>query len=136
MRRHAAVAIVAVAVLLAQPGVLQAGERRTAVTYDCRHVQVQPRSIMFACGDGGFFVRRLDWRTWHPFRAFARGVFHQNDCRPSCAGGTFHTREGTLRLRGRTWCPDIRRYVFDHAVVKFDAPLVGRDEQRFRMFCP
>jgi hypothetical protein len=26
--------------------------------------------------------------------------------------------------------------VFDHAVTTFDAPLLGREQQRFRMFCP
>jgi hypothetical protein len=111
-------------------------DRRTAVTDDCQHVSVRPRSIVFACADGGFFVRRLVWHTWHRHRARATGVFHQNDCDPSCAGGEYHTRAGTLRLRGHLWCPGIERYVFDHAVTTFDAPLLGREQQRFRMFCP
>jgi hypothetical protein len=133
--RIAAVAVV-LAIVPSIVGNAAAGERRTSVTDDCLHASVRPRSIVFACADGGFLVRRLTWHTWHPFRARATGVFHQNDCDPSCAEGEYHTRTGTLRLRGRTWCPGIERYVFDHAVTRFDAPLLGRDRQRFRMFCP
>ena len=134
--------IVVVAILAATlagvvtPHAAFGGERRTAVTHNCQRVEVRPRWIVFACGDGGFFVRRLVWSRWHPFRAVASGEFHQNDCDPSCAGGEFHTREGILRLRGRMWCDAVNRYVFERAVVRFERPLLGREEMRFRLFCP
>ena len=136
MRRPLGALLVTLSLLPLVVGDASAGERRTAVTTDCQHVEVRPRWIVFACADGGFLVRRLEWRSWHPFRAAASGVFHQNDCDPSCAGGEYHIVTGVLRLRGRTWCPGIERFVFDHAVTRFDAPLLGRDQQRFRLFCP
>ena len=138
MRRIVGLVVASLMLMTLGTPVATAGrdERRTAVTTDCQHVEVRPRWIVFACADGGFFVRRLEWRSWHPFRAAATGVFHQNDCDPSCAEGEYHERTGILRLRGRTWCPGIERYVFDHAVTRFDAPLLGRDQQRFRLICP
>jgi hypothetical protein len=130
------VAVLAATLAGAVPQAAFGGERRTAVTYNCHRVEVRPRWIVFACTDGGFFVRHLVWSRWHPFRAVAMGEFYKNDCDPSCAGGEFHTREGILRLRGRMWCDAVNRYVFERAVVRFERPLLGREGLRFRLFCP
>jgi hypothetical protein len=109
---------------------------RTYVTDDCFHVRVRPRSIMFACADGGYYVDHLRWSRWRVQRAAGNGLFHQNDCVPNCAGGSFHHREGTITLMGRLRCPDIDRFVFARAVVVYDRPLLGRKTTRFRLFCP
>ena len=136
MRRFIGAIVLTLSLLPLAAHPVSAGERRMAVTYDCQHVRVQPRWVVFACGDGGFFVRRLEWHSWHRSGAKATGIFHMNDCRPSCAEGEFHTRTGVLRLRGRTWCPGIERHVFDRAITRFEAPLVGRLVERFDMLCP
>ena len=136
MRRAVTVFILSMCLTASAVPFANATGRRTAITDDCLHVAVRPSSIVFACADGGFLVRHLAWSTWHRERARAQGVFHQNDCHPSCAEGHMHARAGVLRVHGRRWCPDIERYVFAHAIVRFDAPLLGRDGMRFRLACP
>ncbi|MFL5766587.1 MAG: hypothetical protein ACJ758_01930 [Actinomycetota bacterium] len=134
MRRiFLALAIVPALILTALPA---SAAGRTYVTYDCAHVKTEPRQILFACGDGAFFSDHLHWRKWHSFRAVGRGEFHQNDCRPDCARGTFHERDGKIVLHGRQWCAGIHKSVFAHARITFDGRLVGRHRQRFRLFCP
>ena len=108
----------------------------TYVTHDCLHVKREPAKIMFACADGGYYVDHLRWGYWYPKKARARGIFHFNDCDPTCAGGTFHTRRGTLRLRYRLWCPDIHKYVFRHAWATYDRPWDGRSGEDFKLYCP
>jgi hypothetical protein len=97
---------------------------------------MEPEHIMFACGDGNFYVNHLHWNSWQRLRATARGVFHFNDCTPDCADGTFHTRRGTLVLRYRLWCPKVGRYVFRRAKVTYDRPWRGMRRESFRLFCP
>ncbi len=116
---------------------IQASAREpTTVTDDCYHVDVRPRSIMFACADGGYYVTHLDWLRWRGRRADGVGLFHRNDCIPNCAGGTFHNRRGTISLRHRLWCPDVGRYVYRRALITYRRPLAGRTRTRFRLFCP
>jgi hypothetical protein len=136
MRRILAIVLLLTLIPVAGASEAEARPRRTLVTKDCLHLGARPSSIVFACADGGFLVRRLEWRSWHRRSAFAHGVFHQNDCDPNCAGGTFHRMTGTLRLTHRRWCARWHRHVFRHALVVFDAPLLGRDRQSFAMFCP
>jgi hypothetical protein len=110
--------------------------QRTAVTHNCLHVAVKPRKIIFACGDGNYWVNQLDWQRWRLARGVGRGVFHQNDCLPSCAEGSFHSAEGKLVLEDRLWCSDIGRYVFRRAHVRYEGTLLGRRRTSFRLFCP
>lgn len=114
---------------------VQAGDR-TFVTHDCVSVRVQPTGIMFACADGGFFVKRLDWRKWRTFRAVGHGVFHENDCDPSCADGTFRTRKGRIVLVRRQWCDNVGKYVFRRARITYVRPLLGKERQSVRLSCP
>ena len=109
---------------------------RTFVTYDCSHVKVEPRQILFACGDGAFYSDHLHWRKWHPRRAVGEGEFHQNDCRPDCAEGTFHERDGKIVLHGRKWCSNVHEYVFAHARIHYDRPLLGDRRVHFGLACP
>jgi hypothetical protein len=106
------------------------------LTNDCVHVRVRPRRIMFACADGNYFVKRLEWSRWRMWRAVGRGVFYLNDCDPNCAEGTFHHRWGKITLRRRLWCPDVGKYVFRRARVVYDRPLLGQTTDRIRLFCP
>jgi hypothetical protein len=138
MRRAALVALVLVAVLSAMPSADAVPRGRTFVTKDCRHADIRPRQIMFACADGGFFMTQGEWMSWHRFRAVGAAVFHLNDCSPSCAGGTFHTVRGRIVLHRRERCPDARRHhhVFTRATIRFTEPLLGRHRERAKLFCP
>jgi hypothetical protein len=133
--RKVVVAWVVVAAIVLVPTPAQAAMRTFAVS-DCQHADIRPDSIMFACADGGYYVTHLEWSTWHQFRARGRGLFHLNDCKPSCAGGTFHSRRGRITLRRRLWCPEEKVYVFRHAIVVYDRALLGRKRTSFRLFCP
>ena len=113
----------------------KAGTHRTLAA-DCRRAEFKPRQLMFACADGGYYVNRLTWESWHPFKARGRGLFHQNDCKPSCAGGEFHEEWGTLVLRHRQWCKKIHRYVYKFAHVHYDESLLGESDESFKLYCP
>jgi hypothetical protein len=97
-----------------------AGRRSTYVTDTCTRVRMRPEAIVFACGDGNFYVDQLQWRSWHTWRAAGRGVFHINDCKPDCADGTFHVRRGRIRLASRIRCDGIDKFVFDRARIAYD----------------
>jgi hypothetical protein len=134
MRRTAALSLLFLGVGLVPPSA--EAKPITYVTHDCQHVKVKPRAILFACGDGNFYVKRLHWRAWHLRRAVAHGVYHFNDCKPDCARGTFHKRRGRLVLRRRLWCPDIDKFVFRRAKVRYKRPWNGKRRFSFRLFCP
>jgi hypothetical protein len=133
--RKSVLATVVVSAVALGPVQVRAGEP-TFTVFDCRHVGIRPDRIMFACADGGYYVTHLAWMGWHRFRATGRGLFHQNDCRPSCAGGTFHSRLGRITLRRRLWCPEVHRYVYRRAAVVYVRSLLGRIRTSFRLFCP
>lgn len=132
--RVAKASVVLTALLL--PLAAVASAHATYVSPDCRHLQVRPSQILFACADGGFYVDQLIWDSWHLGRARGHGVFHQNDCRPDCAHGTFHERSGRLVLHKRTWCSGLHKYVYKHARAIFDAPMLGRSGESFRLLLP
>jgi hypothetical protein len=76
----------------------------------------------------------MDWGTWHRFRATGHGVFHQNDCDPSCAEGTFHTVRGRLLLKHPVRCR--HHYAFARASITFEERFLGRRRERTRVPCP
>jgi hypothetical protein len=135
VRRVVLVAAVIVALSAATPDGA-AARGRTFVVNNCHRVTFRPNYILFACADGGFYATELAWSSWHPFRAVGRGMFHQNDCDPSCAGGTFHRVTGSIVLKDRGRCPGVRHYVFMRAVIRFDRALLGRDLVRAETGCP
>ena len=75
MRRMlvAVVSMTLVVSVLAAPSVTAGGRRTTYAMTDCRHLRTAPKSILFACGDGNFFVDHLTWFRWHPWKAVAAG---------------------------------------------------------------
>jgi hypothetical protein len=137
MKRVVAFAALVVIVSAALPMVSAAASGRTFVQNNCRHrVKIRPQRIMFACADGAFYVTGLDWGRWHRFRATGHGLFHQNDCRPSCAEGTFHTIGGRLLLKHRRHCPRFHHYIFTRALITFDSRFLGRRRIRTTLPCP
>lgn len=128
IRAHVrAVALLAVAALLLVPGVATARPPTYVTNRDCQHLRIRPHRILFACADHTYFVRGLEWSRWGPWRAVGTGVFHLNDCDPSCAEGTFHHRRGTLRLSERGACPDMAKHVFKRYRARYNRPLLGED---------
>jgi hypothetical protein len=121
--------------LAAVPTAARAGGA-TYVSWNCLHVRQTPKSILLACADAGWYVNHLTWGLWGTNRASGRGVFHQNDCKPSCAGGSFHSRRGRIVLSTRIWCKRVHKFVFSRAVITYDRPLLGRKRTKTYLFCP
>ena len=55
------------------------------------HGQTRPRQYILACGDGNFYLDKLNWAAWGSSSAFAEGINTFNDCVPFCAAGHFHS---------------------------------------------
>ena len=72
--------------------------QRTRVVAGCTHLAVKPRRVVVTCADGGIYVVFRHYRFWTRTAAQGRGVYWINDCKPSCAGGTFHHYRAHLRL--------------------------------------
>jgi hypothetical protein len=136
MRRVALVALLLAVLWAAPPPGVAAVRGRTHVVNNCRGAKVRPRYILFACGDGAFYMRQGTWRKWRRWRAVGHGIFHQNDCRPSCAEGTFHTEPGKIVLKHRIKCPGVHRYVFTRARIWYRGRLVGRHRTSADLICP
>jgi hypothetical protein len=45
---------------------------------------------VLTCADAGMSLEGLTWSSWTATQASGTGQLRQNDCTPSCAGGTFH----------------------------------------------
>jgi hypothetical protein len=138
MRRTFPLLIAILMLVAAMTSVAAAGSRRTTyVTTDCLHVRTAPPSILFACGDGTFYVDHLTWSRWHTWKASGFGLFHQNDCRPSCAEGTFHTAWGHLWLRNRDRCTHPHVFTFQHVRALYEHRLLGHRRVSFgHLGCP
>jgi hypothetical protein len=137
LRRAILLGTVLLAISAAIPIAGAVAQGRTFVINNCRHrITIRPRYILFACGDGAFYVRAMDWRSWHPFRAVGHGTFHQNDCDPSCAEGTFHAVGGRLLLKDRERCRGVHHFVFTRAVITFEERFLGRRRVRADLVCP
>jgi hypothetical protein len=108
----------------------------TQVTHKCTDAKVRPRRIIFACGDGNFFVKQLEWSKWQKKRARAHGHFRINDCTPNCAEGTFIKRKGRLTLLRRQWCENEDIFVYQKARIRYREPVEGRRRVSVNLFCP
>lgn len=120
------------------PDVADARNRLTTyVMTDCIHLRTTPRRILFACGDGAFYVDHLTWFRWRTWRAIGGGLFHLNDCRPSCAEGRFHTEWGHIWLRNRERCDPPGKFAFQHVRIRYVGRLLGRHRTAFgHLGCP
>ena len=106
------------------------------MTVDCLHLRTAPKSILFACGDGNYYVDHLTWTRWHTWKASGFGLFHKNDCKPSCAEGTFHSVRGRIWLRNPDRCGP-HRFAFQHVRVLYIRKLLGHLRDAIGHFgCP
>jgi hypothetical protein len=82
---------------------------------------VRPRSIIFACGDGNFYVTGITWSRWGMREALGIGVGHQNDCLPDCARGRFRSYRVAIQLDRALECGHAKLPQFTHALWAFTA---------------
>jgi hypothetical protein len=61
-------------------------------------LQVEPSSIIVACGDGGIGAQDLVWSTWTSGGASGSGEVWQNDCTPDCANGVVNHYPASITL--------------------------------------
>src|SRR5205814_1232990 len=73
---------------------------------------VRPQTVILACGDANFQLRRMRWRGWHHRSVRGRGFIYENDCVPFCAAGHFHYHPARVRLYRPRRCSDIGRYIY------------------------
>ena len=91
----------------------------------CTTPRYRPRSIIVACGDGNFQLRRLRWRGWNRRVARGRGVGLVNDCIPYCAEGHLHRLPVAVTLSRRRFCGNVGRYVYTRLSYRYLRPLPG-----------
>jgi hypothetical protein len=63
-----------------------------------QHLAVEPSSITVACADNGIGAEDLVWHSWTGTTATATGDVWENDCTPSCAGGTIRRYPASITL--------------------------------------
>jgi len=71
---------------------------------------VRPASIVLACADANFGVKKLSWIGWGGSRAAATGVAYANDCTPNCAAGHFHNYNAVIVASGAQKCGAVTEY--------------------------
>jgi hypothetical protein len=97
-RRHLVPLLTAASLgLVAAPLSADAGQR-THVVGHCTDVSVKPARYIFFCADGGAGLRQATYTSWTSDSARGEGIYWYNDCTPSCAGGTEHSRPATFHL--------------------------------------
>jgi hypothetical protein len=100
-----------------------AAAARPVAFFGCRAIGPHPRavirpgSLLVACGDGNFYFTGVEWSTWRATSATATAIAHQNDCKPYCAAGHFHTYRAAVTLSKPRACKG--RTVFLHVGWRF-----------------
>lgn len=64
-------------------------------------MKTEPTQIV-TTGDGSGYVKNLTWSGWGNARAVGAGVLELDNCKPSCAQGTFTGYPATITLSGLT----------------------------------
>jgi hypothetical protein len=108
----------------------------TAVSSDCQHAEIRPRSIILTCADANWLAKDLHWYRWGPLEARGRGFFEFNDCIPSCSEGHLHVRRAKIVLRHPHWCRGQGVHVFVDAVILTGRPWHGQTRFTAGLACP
>lgn len=108
--------VLAMVVVCASP----AGAKERVYYPNCvGKARYKPTKVVFSCGDGGFFAKRLKWYRWGTKSARGRTRYaYQNDCKPFCANGTLHRYRLRLVLKRVRRC-STGRLVFTRMAVVF-----------------
>jgi hypothetical protein len=67
-------------------------------TFDpqCSDARVRPTYVALTCADAGSVAQNLLWTDWKTGKA--KGELVENDCKPTCLGGTKRTYKATFRF--------------------------------------
>ncbi len=65
---------------------------------NCGMQEYKPDSITQYCADAGVTVDSIEWESWSKDGALGKGIYHVNDCEPSCYEGKFHEADVEIRL--------------------------------------
>jgi hypothetical protein len=83
-------------------GILQidAAPPESSASFDpmCSDKPVRPSYVVITCADAGSTAQDLTWTAWAAESAEANGVLFENDCTPTCVGGTKHAYPATFRF--------------------------------------
>jgi hypothetical protein len=83
-------------------GILQidAAPAESSASFDpmCSDKPVRPSYVAITCADAGSTAQDLTWTAWAAESAEANGVLFENDCTPTCLGGTKHAYPATFRF--------------------------------------
>jgi hypothetical protein len=80
-------------------------------------LRYQPTKLIYT-SDGSSYVDHLRYRTYGAATASAVGIDRVDDCKPSCAGGTYHS----IRRRVTFWRIARCRGKLVYSMFKIDAP--------------
>lgn len=70
-------------------------------------------------GDGTLYITKITWRGWGTGNATGTGTAHANNCKPSCAQGTFAAYPATITLSDpRRWQD---KQVYSHETISISA---------------
>jgi hypothetical protein len=69
----------------------------------------KPDKVIVACGDGNFYVVRLEWTKWRRKAASGSGTGKLNDCMPNCAQGQFRSYKVKLIASKPVTCSNGKR---------------------------
>jgi hypothetical protein len=69
----------------------------------------KPDKVIVACGDGNFYVVRLEWTKWRRKAASGSGTGKLNDCMPNCAQGQFRSHKVKLIASRPVTCSNGKR---------------------------
>jgi hypothetical protein len=69
----------------------------------------KPDRVIVACGDGAFYVVKLEWKKWTRKAASGAGTGRLNDCMPNCAQGQFHSYKVKLIASKPVMCSNGKR---------------------------
>ena len=99
VRATLGVAMVSGALVLAMFAAgVEAAKPPTYAPKGCVKPRIKPRTIIVACGNGGFYFRVKHWSYWNGREAGGKAKVLINDCKPYCAVGTFRTYKAKVRL--------------------------------------
>jgi hypothetical protein len=69
----------------------------------------KPDKVIVACGDGNFYVVKLEWTKWTRKAASGTGTGKLNDCMPNCAQGQFRSYKVKLIASKPVTCSNGKR---------------------------
>ncbi len=65
---------------------------------NCGIQDFKPNSLTKFCADAGVLVDSIEWQSWSKDGAYGKGIYHINDCEPTCVEGKFHEAQILVTL--------------------------------------